>query len=426
MTKIGIASIDITPQHPVWLTGYGNRDHRSEGVYQSLTAGAISIAGDTDEVLILTADLIGYDLAYAAGAKNRIAESTGLLPRQVVLTATHTHCAPFFYPMAMPGEVEQGYAEFLLNQFVQVAVSAKSQQTEGAVRFSRGHSEFGVNRRLPDGTGGVLFAPNPDGPMDRDLDTLWFSNAGGEPIGSLTIFGCHPTSRGGYIIGRDYPGFLCRALSKQTQAPSFFSTGCAGNIRPWFKSENNGFNTPSLEELEAASRQIADEVIQSRKDATPVNTDGLCVTSEFHHLPYAEQPDDDTFRDKVENHINPLIKHWASEMLKLSEAGGLPSSCPQEIQVVQFNEDIRAIFLGGEVLTEVGLHIKSALQPVTTITVAYSNGLIAYVPGRETYDLGGYEVAGSHFYFLRPAPFAKEIEDLIVAKTVDMVQKLQT
>ena len=111
-------------------------------------------------------------------------------------------------------------------------------------------------------------------------------------------------------------------------------------------------------------------------------------------------------------------------MLKLSEAGGLPNSCPQEIQVVQFNEAIRAIFLGGEVLTEIGLHIKSALQPATTIMVAYSNGLIAYVPSRETYDLGGYEVDGSHFYFLRPAPFAKEIEDLIVAKTVDIVEKL--
>ena len=421
MTKIGIASIDITPQHPVWMTGYGNRDHKSEGTYQSLIAGAISIAGDTDEVLILTADLIGYDLAYAAAAKSRIAESTGLLPRQVVLTATHTHCAPFFYPMAMPGEPEKGYAEFLLHQLVQVAVAAKNQQIEGTVRFSRGHSQFGVSRRLPDGKGGVLFAPNPDGPMDRDLDTLWFSNSHAELIGSLTIFGCHPTSRGGYMLGGDYPGFLCRALSEQTQAPSFFATGCAGNIRPWFKGENNGFNTPSLEELEAASRRIADEVMQSQQDATPVHTEGLSVTSEFHHLPYAELPDDATFRDKAENHTNPLIRQWASEMLTLSEAGGLPKSCPQEIQVVQFSEAIRAIFLGGEVLTEIGLHIKSALQPATTITVAYSNGLIAYVPSKETYDLGGYEVDGSHFYFLRPAPFAKNIEDLIVAKTVEIV-----
>jgi hypothetical protein len=426
MTKIGIASIDITPHHPVWLTGYGNRDHRSEGVYQSLIAGAISIAGETDEVLILTADLIGYDLAYAAAAKNRIAESTGLLPHQVVLTATHTHCAPFFYPMAMPGEVEGAYAELLLNQLVQAAVSAKNRQVEGTVAFSRGRSDFGVSRRLPDGKGGVLFAPNPDGPMDRDLDTLWFSNAAGELIGSLTIFGCHPTSRGGYLIGGDYPGFLCRALSEQTGAPSFFSTGCAGNIRPWFKGENEGFNTPSLKELELASQRIAIEVMESRQDTALVSAEGLSVTSEFHHLPYAELPDEATFRDKAENHANPFIKHWASEMLKLSEAGGLPNSCPQEIQVLQFNEEIRAIFLGGEVLAEIGLHIKSALQPATTLTIAYSNGLIAYVPSKETYNLGGYEVDGSHFYFLRPAPFAREIEDLIVAKTLDMVQKLQT
>ena len=407
MTKIGIASIDITPQHPVWLTGYGNRDHRSEGTYQSLIAGAISIVGDADEVLILTADLIGYDLAYAAAAKNRIAESTGLLPRQVVLTATHTHCAPFFYPMAMPGEIEKEYAEFLLNQLVQVAISAKNQQVEGSVGFSRGHSEFGVSRRLPDGEGGVRFAPNPDGPMDRDLDTLWFSNTNGALIGSLTIFGCHPTSRGGYMLGGDYPGFLCRALSEQTHAPAFFATGCAGNIRPWFRGENDGFNTPSLEELEAASRRIAAEVMLSRQDATPVNAEGLSVTSEFHHLPYTELPDDATLRDKAENHTNPFIKHWASEMIKLSEAGGLPSSCPQEIQVVQFSEAIRAIFLGGEVLAEIGLHIKSALQPATTITVAYSNGLIAYVPSKDTYDLGGYEVDGSHFLLLASCPFCK-------------------
>ena len=130
------------------------------------------------------------------------------------------------------------------------------------------------------------------------------------------------------MLGGDYPGFLCRALSEQTQAPSFFATGCAGNIRPWFKGENDGFNTPSLEELASASQRIADEVMQSRQDATPVRSEGLCVTSEFHHLPYAEQPDEATLRDQAENHTNPLIRDWASKMLKLSEAGGLPSSCP--------------------------------------------------------------------------------------------------
>ena len=108
MARIGIASIDITPQHPVWLTGYGNRDHRSEGTYQSLIAGAISIAGDTDEVLILTADLIGYDLAYAAAAKSRIAESTGLLPRQVVFNGDTYALCPVFLPDGDAGQTGEG------------------------------------------------------------------------------------------------------------------------------------------------------------------------------------------------------------------------------------------------------------------------------------------------------------------------------
>ena len=423
MIKVGIASTDITPQQSVWLTGYGTRDRKSEGVYQSLNVGAISIASVEDEVLIFTADLIGYDLAYAASAKLRIAESTGLLPHQVVLTATHTHCAPFFYPWAMPGEVEKGYAEFLKDRLVAVAVSAKSRQVEGNIAFSRGRSAFGVNRRLPDGKGGIRFAPNPDGAMDRALDTLWFKNANGKPIGSLTIFGCHPTSRGGYLIGGDYPGFLCRVLSQKTEAPAFFATGCAGNIRPWFKGEDAGFARPTLEELEVASGKMADEVMQSQQNEIAVNADKLRIASEFHQLPYAHPPDEAALSDKADNHNNPLIRQWASEMLKLVEAGGLPSSCPQEIQVVQFNRDLRAVFLGGEVLTEIGMRIKDALQPATTITAAYSNGLIAYVPSKETYDLGGYEVDGSHFYFLRPAPFAKEIEDLIVARTVEMVRR---
>lgn len=424
MAKIGIASADITPKESVWLTGYGSRDHKSEGVYQSLIAGAVAISGDTDEVLIFTADLIGYGSAYAAAAKARIAEATGLLPHQVVLTATHTHCAPFFSPWAMPGEIEKEYAAFLEDELVKLGISAKHQQVEGEIAFSRGSSEFGVNRRLPDGKGGVRFGPNSDAPIDRDLDTLWFRNKAGELIGSLTIFGCHPTSRGGYFIGGDYPGFLCRALSEQTGVPAFFATGCAGNIRPWFKGENEGFNTPTLEVLEVASRKMSEEVMASQQNITPVPADALQVASQFHQLPYAEMPDASTFSDNAANHSNRLIRRWASEMLKLVEAGGVPNSCPQEIQVVQFNPSLRAVFLGGEVLTEIGMHIKTALQPSTTITVAYSNGLIAYVPSKETYDLGGYEVNGSHFYFLKPAPFSKEIEDLIVGKTTEVIEKL--
>ena len=55
------------------------------------------------------------------------------------------------------------------------------------------------------------------------------------------------------------------------------------------------------------------------------------------------------------------------------------------------------------------------------MTAAYSNGLIGYVPNESTYDKGGYEVEGSHYYFLRPAPFTRDV-DRVVAKCLEMVR----
>jgi hypothetical protein len=413
MPLLGIACCDITPSTPVWLTGYGNRDRKSEGVYQNLKAGAVYIRGDSDAVLILTADHIGYGSTYAAMAKAEIAQATGLLPRQIVLTATHTHCAPFFSPWIMPGQIEPEYASFLLDRLVEVAVGACSKAVAGHLAWSRGRSAFGVNRRFPDGKGGVRFAPNPDGPIDRDLDTLWFYGEKEGLLGSLSVFGCHPTSLGGYLIGGDYPGFLCQTLEEETGAPALFATGCAGDVRPWYEGEEDGFPRPSLDQLAKAGKDMAAEVLAAAKE--PLAADDLRIDGAFHPLAYAPRPDAAALAAAAADTANPRRRDWGRLMQRQNAAGPLPATCPQEIQLLRFNPDFNAVFLGGEILSEIGLHLKEALQPATSITVAYANGLIAYVPSENAYDLGGYEVDGSHMYFLRPAPFAKDTESRILA-----------
>ena len=423
MSLIGVAQIDITPAEAVWLVGYGDRDHKSEGVYQALRAGAVAITDGGEEVVIIAADLIGYDLAYAANAKAHIADATGLLPRQIVLTATHTHCAPFFYPWIMPGAVEAGYAAFLRDKLLAVVLRARADQVAGSISFARTTSDFGVNRRLPDGKGGIIFAPNPDGPMDRDLDTLFFADQQGRALGSLSIFGCHPTSLGGYLIGGDYPGYFCRAIEEQTGAPALFSTGCAGNIRPWYGRKEGIFPRPSFEQLAAAGQKLAATALASQTDAMPVDATHLQIANTFHCLPYVELPTRSALQETLKD-PNPRHSDWAAAMLAITQHGKLATSSPHEIQMVQFNPDLRMVFLGGEVLSEIGLHIKEALQPGLTSTIAYANGLIAYVPGEETYPLGGYEVDGSYRYFLRPAPFKSTIEELIVEQTKELVATL--
>ncbi|MBI2964772.1 MAG: neutral/alkaline non-lysosomal ceramidase N-terminal domain-containing protein, partial [Chloroflexi bacterium] len=355
MFKIGVAQTDITPQRSVWLTGYGNRDHRSEGVYQALRAGALFLQGDQDAALLLTADLIGYSSAFAAAAKQEIALATGLLPAQIVLTATHTHCAPFFTPWIMPGHLEPEYAALVRDCLVSLAIQACAGAVRGELSFARGRSTFGVSRRLPDGQGGVRFAPNPEGSIDRDLDTLWCADQGGRLLTSLTVYGCHPTSRGGYLIGGDYPGYLCRALEEDTSAPAFFATGCAGDVRPWFKSAEGGFATPDLAQLEVAGRQMAGEVLAAQPQAVPVEAENLRIAGALHLLPYAELPSRESLQATADDQDSPLLQQWARAMLELQSRGGLPAACPQEIQVLQLDPDLRLVSLGGEILSAIGL-----------------------------------------------------------------------
>ena len=165
-------------------------------------------------------------------------------------------------------------------------------------------------------------------------------------------------------------------------------------------------------------------MLKAQQNAITVEADDLRVTTDFHLLPFTKLPNLESLADRAANDDDPNQRKWATAMLALARAGNLPTACPQEIQLLQFNPELRAVFLGGEVLTEIGLHIKQILQPATTLVAAYSNGLIAYVPGSKTYDLGGYEVEDSYIYFLRPAPFIKDVEERIVTKTGELVEKL--
>ncbi|MBT3344538.1 MAG: hypothetical protein HN712_20325 [Gemmatimonadetes bacterium] len=424
--RVGIHKIDITPEEPVWLTGYADRDHKSEGVYAPLHGGAIYLEGGHDRALILTADVIGFSPPADAETRSALADVTGLLPRQIVLTATHTHCAPFFSPWIMPGREEPGYRAFLIAQLQKAALQAMATATAGRIGMSRGHSAFGVNRRRPDGEDGVLFAPHPEGPIDRDLDTLWLYGEADQLIGSLTVYGCHPTSLSGYDVGPDYPGFLCRRLAEQSGAPALFATGCAGDIRPWFGGRPaDTFPRPDLEELIQGGESMADEAMLGRSEERTVDAEEMKIDHIVHRLPYDRRMTVEELRATAAGG-DPWLKTWAQLMLEQRAHGEPADACPHEIQVLQLSPDLRAVFLGGEILSEIGLHIKQVLSPATTISVAYSNGLIAYVPSANAHPLGGYEVDGSHHYFRRPARFTAEAESLIVEQTQALVARLES
>ncbi|MBK5291532.1 MAG: hypothetical protein JJE04_07660, partial [Acidobacteriia bacterium] len=58
--RAGTARVDVTPDGPIWMSGYASRDHASEGVLTRLYAKALALEdGKGTRVVILTTDLIG-------------------------------------------------------------------------------------------------------------------------------------------------------------------------------------------------------------------------------------------------------------------------------------------------------------------------------------------------------------------------------
>jgi hypothetical protein len=71
-------------------------------------------------------------------------------------------------------------------------------------------------------------------------------------------------------------------------------------------------------------------------------------------------------------------------------------------------------FLGGEVVVDYALRLKSELHGRRTWCAGYVNDVMAYIPSRRVLQEGGYEGATSMIYYGLPTVWAPELEDAIV------------
>jgi neutral ceramidase len=420
MLHLGVAVRDITPTRSVWMDGYGDRDRPSAGVYAPLTARVLALRQGNTAALITVADVLNFDREQERQFKASIGAATGLPAEAVILCATHTHCGPRCADILMLGERD---GEFLTRLEAQLAAAAQQALAEAGpaeAAFSRTRSAFGINRRLPDGAGGVRFHPNPEGVIDRDLDTYWFTTAEGTPIASLTLYGCHPTSRAGYDLGPDYPGTLRQRLERDWGGQALFLTGCAGNIRPAFLDERGLFRSAQIEEVEAAGEALAAEALAGRFRARRLTEPCLRVTSGTAMLPVEEAPDRAALERMAQaegtDFASRVDREWSRRMLQRLEAGPLPRAVPFTVQTLSLDRQHALVFLAGEVVTEIGLAIKQAHPYHVLSTPAYSNGIVGYVPSRSIYPQGGYEVRGAYKFYLQPGAFTSEVEEVILAE----------
>src|SRR5437899_11383633 len=110
--SVGVAAVDITPNYPVRLSGFGFRRTESEGVTQPVWAKALAIGDDEPSVLVAVDNLAipAYMVEDLAGRLKK----AGVKPERLAVTATHTHTAPMLtnvcptlFGMPIPPEHQQ-------------------------------------------------------------------------------------------------------------------------------------------------------------------------------------------------------------------------------------------------------------------------------------------------------------------------------
>src|SRR5437773_3817698 len=154
--KAGVASRVITPTEPLWMAGYGNRDHPAEGKVHDLHVKAIALEDPKGgRLVLLTSDLVGIPSELSARVGLEFELRTGLSRDRLMLTCSHTHCGPVVRGALtdmydkMPAEhlkAVDAYTDRLRGLMIDVLVAALADLKPARLAIAKGTARFAVNR----------------------------------------------------------------------------------------------------------------------------------------------------------------------------------------------------------------------------------------------------------------------------------------
>lgn len=419
--KAGAAKVAITPKRPMWLAGYASRTRPADGKLTDLWAKALVLedrAGNRG--VILTLDLVGIDRRLAESLCAELNEQYGLQREQIVICTSHTHSgpvvgrnlAPLHYMLLEESQQQaiDAWIETFQTQAVVVVGEAISQLAPSQLTWGNGTASFAVNRRenseqdVPSlRTDGTL-----QGPSDHDVPVLAVRNTDGGLTALLFGYACHSTTLSGYQWSGDYPGFAQMDLEKEHPGcVALFFAGCGADQNPLPR------RTIELARHYGARLATAVDTVLMTTQMQPV-TGALRTTFAEIDLPLDTLPS----REQIEQNKASENRYEAARarMLLKQIDGGKPlrQTYPYPISSWSLGDDLQFVTLGGEVVVDYALRLKSELAGTKTWVAAYANDVMAYIPSRRVLGEGGYEGGGAMVYYGLPTIWSPKIENDIV------------
>lgn len=413
--EVGVAATDITPETPIRMAGYAARlSTEADSVLQPISAKALVLGSDAQHPSVLiTVDLVGIPWRITKDVSEFLSKEMGIDRAQIAICASHTHGGPevgnlinilqargsrfsdSLLSLDQLIHIAQ-YTEQLTQKLKDVAVAALKNRKPAYVSWGQGQALFAANRRTK------------GGPVDVALPMLKITAPDGTLRAVFVNYACHGTTLGGNMhkIHGDWIAEAQRVIeSRHPGTIALIALGCAGDANPAPRG--------TLENVKQHGQEIADNVDKlltaslQPLEAPPVGK------MKWIRLPFSKVPD---VQELIKLTQDKTVKgYYARLALERVERGeDLPTAIDYPLQVWNFDNKMAMVNLGGEVVVDYSIRIKNRYGAEHLWINGYSNDVPSYIASRRVLKEGGYEAESSMYWYNKPAPFAPEVEDLIV------------
>ncbi|MBS0266861.1 MAG: HEAT repeat domain-containing protein [Planctomycetes bacterium] len=404
----GVATVDITPDYPVRLGGFGFRRTESEGVRLPIAAQALALKfGDGPAAVLLTVDNLGVSDAVTTEVGRRLQRQAGLDPQRLAITFTHTHTAPMLtgvtptlFSLPIPPEhqahIDQ-YTRELTDKLEQVALAALRDLQPARLAWGIGQVDLAVNRRTK------------GGPVDHDLPVLVVRNSENKIRAIYVNYACHCVTLSENRIGGDWAGYAREQIEKSFPgAVALFSIGCGADSNPrsgvtgdkWEVAQSQG-----VEMATAVGRVLQQEL---KPVQGPLDVRYERIDLAFDKLPTREE------LAAVAEKQDAAGYHARVQQARLERGEALRTKISYPVQTWSFGSSLALVFLPGEVVVDYALRLKHDLDGSRLWINSYSNDAPCYIPSERILKEGGYEGGVAMIYYDQPTKFASGLEQQIV------------
>ena len=219
MLRAGASKVDITP-------ALRDLPPNFEGIHDRLFSRAIVLDDGDTRAALISVDIGGIANSVWEDVASGLDSQLGISADHILLTATHTHSAPF--------QPRPDLADLIIETVQAGARNAVPAQ----VGYGTGVSYINVNRNIVDPeTRRWWEGPNYDGPSDKTVAVIEFETLDGAPIAVYYNYAMHAVAVGQLDqISADAPGMASAYIedSFDGNIVALWSSGAGGDQNPLY------------------------------------------------------------------------------------------------------------------------------------------------------------------------------------------------